>query len=225
MLRTTQNAFCPEAATAGGVGVADAVFLVFRKQFTVSAVEAGSEFEIIKLSAEGPVFFGVPDIRQRLLLHITEGAVGDLPADITHIGVAVVQQRHAGANLSVRPDEGHALPDKFAVAGFSDGWLVIEIQLEILLAHQTPDAVCCFRNVQIKEGEPDSGKNTALSGAGVHIHQAGIEHLILRCFICGGDIGYIHFIHQMLGDEKRELCQLVNVALHGNKGNAQRNAA
>ena len=92
LLRAAQHTLCPEAAAAGGMGIADAVFLVLFEQLAVSAVEAGSEFEIIKLSAEGSVFFGIPDIRQRLLLHIAEGAVGDLPADVVHIGIAVMQQ-------------------------------------------------------------------------------------------------------------------------------------
>ena len=120
MLRTTQHTLRPEAAAAGGVGIADAVFLVLGEQFAVSAVKAGGKFKIIELSAEYLIFPGIPDLRQRLLLHIAKAAVGDLPADVVQIGVAVVQQRHAGGNLTVCPDEGHALPDKLAVAGFPE---------------------------------------------------------------------------------------------------------
>lgn len=100
-LWTAQHTFRPKTAAAGGVGVADAVFFVFLKQLTMSAVKAGGELEIIELSAEHLVFSGIPDIRQRLLLHIAEGAKGNFPSDIVHISVTVVQQRHAGCNLSI----------------------------------------------------------------------------------------------------------------------------
>ena len=86
-LWTAQDALCPEAAATGGMGIADAVFLVFREQFAMSAIQAGSEIEIVKLPPKYPVFPGIPDIRQRLLLHISKGTVGDLPADIVHIGM------------------------------------------------------------------------------------------------------------------------------------------
>ena len=64
------------------MGIANAVLLVFREEFAVAAVEAGSKIEIIKLSAEGFVFPAVPDLGQCLLFHIAKGAVGDLPADV-----------------------------------------------------------------------------------------------------------------------------------------------
>ena len=75
MLRTTQHTLRPEAAAAGGVGIADAVFLVLGEQFAVSAVKAGGKFKIIEPSAEYLIFPGIPDLRQRLLLHIAEAAI------------------------------------------------------------------------------------------------------------------------------------------------------
>ena len=58
MLRTTQHALRPEAAAAGGVGIADAVFLVFLKQLAMSAVKAGGELKTIELSAESLICLG-----------------------------------------------------------------------------------------------------------------------------------------------------------------------
>ena len=224
-LRTAQHTLCPEAAAAGGVGVADAVFLICFKQLAMAAVEAGSKIKFVELSAEGFVFLTAPDFSQRLLLDVSEGTMGDFPADIVHIGIAVVQQRHAGTNLAIRPDKGHAFPDKFAVAGFPQHRLVVEIEVEILLSHQASDAICRFRDVHIKEGQPDSRQHTALTGTGVHIHKTCVQQFILGCFIGGRNIGNIDFINQMLGDEEGQLAELMHIALHGNEGNAQRNAA
>ena len=84
-LRTTEHAFGPEAAATGGVGIADAVFLVLFKQLAVAAVEAGCEFKIVKLSAEGLVFLAVPDFGQGLLHDIAVWA-GPLGRDIYRKG-------------------------------------------------------------------------------------------------------------------------------------------
>ena len=103
-LRAAQYPLCPEAAAAGGMGIADAVLLILLEQLTVAAVETGGKFKFIIFSAEGLVFPAVPDLGQGLLLDIAEGAVGDLPADIVHVSVAVVQQRHAGTHLAIGTD-------------------------------------------------------------------------------------------------------------------------
>ena len=220
-----QHTLCPEAAAAGGMGIADAVLLVFLEQLAMATVKAGGKIEFVELSAEGLIFLAVPHICQRLLLDIAEGAMGDLPADVVQIGIAVVEQRHAGAHLAVSPDKGHALPDKFAVAGFPQHRLVVEVEIEILLAHQICNALCCFGNVQIKERQPHRRQHTALAGAGVHIYKAGVQQFVLGCFIRGGNVGYVHLVHQVLGDEEGQLAKLMDIALHGNKGDPQRNAA
>ena len=150
-LRTAQHALCPEAAAAGGVGIADTVFPVLFKQLTVTAVETGGKIKFVELSSEGLIRFAVPDIRQRLLLDIAERAMSDLPADIVHIGIAIVEQGHTGTHLSVCPNEGHAFPDKLTVAGFPQHRLVVEIEIKILLPHKAADALGCFRNIHVKE--------------------------------------------------------------------------
>ena len=61
------------------MGITDATLLILLEQLTVAAVEAGGEIEFVKFSAEHLIFPAVPDIRQRLLLDITKGAMGDLP--------------------------------------------------------------------------------------------------------------------------------------------------
>ena len=71
------------------MGIADAVFFVFRKQFAVSTVKAGGKIKVIELSAEVFVFFGIPNVGQRLLLDTAETAVGDLTPHIVHVGIAV----------------------------------------------------------------------------------------------------------------------------------------
>ena len=43
--RAAQNALRPQAAAAGGMGIADAVLFVLREQLAVSAVDAGCKFE------------------------------------------------------------------------------------------------------------------------------------------------------------------------------------
>ena len=91
------------------MGIADTVFLVLFKQFAVTAVKTGRKIKFVKFSPEGLICFAVPDFLQSLLPDIAEGTVGDLPADVVHIGIAVVQQRHAGSNLPIRTDKGHAL--------------------------------------------------------------------------------------------------------------------
>ena len=116
--------------------------------------------------------------------------------------------------------QGQTLPS----AGFPQYRLVIEIEVEVLFLHQAADSVCGFGNVHIEERKPYRGQHTALSGAGVHVHKTGIQQLFLGCFIRGGDVGHIHLIHQMLGDEERQLGKLMYIALHGHEGNAQRNA-
>ena len=193
------------------MGIADAVFLVFREQLAVTAVDAGSKFKVIELSAEGFVFLTAPDFGQGLLLDVAEGTVGDLPADIVQIGVAVVQQGHAGTDLAVGPNEGHAFPDKLAVAGFAQHRLVIEIKIEILLAHEAADAVGRFPDVHVEVRQADGRQDAALAWAGIHVHEAGIEHLILRGFVRGGNVGHIHLIYQVLGDEEGQLCQLMEI--------------
>ena len=116
-LRAAQHALCPEAAAAGGMGIADTVLPVLLKQLAVAAVETGGKFKFIEFPAEGFIFPAVPDLGQGLLPDIAEGTMGDLPADIVHVSIAVVQQRHAGSNLPVSADKSHAFPDEFAVAG------------------------------------------------------------------------------------------------------------
>ena len=109
-LRAAKHALRPQATTAGGVGVTDAVFLVFRKQLTVAAVKAVSKLEIVELSAERFIFCAVPNVCQGPFFYIAERAVGDLPADSTHVSIAVVQQGHAGADRPHRPGRRSCLP-------------------------------------------------------------------------------------------------------------------
>ena len=146
------------------MGIADAVLLIFLEQLTMTAVEAGGKIEIVKFSAEGFIFPGIPDFCQRLLFDIAEGAMGDLPAHIAHIGIAVVEQCHAGAYFAVSPDEGHAFPDEFAVAGFPQHRLVVEIEVEVLFPHQTADAIGSFGDVHIEVRQTNRRQYAALAG-------------------------------------------------------------
>ena len=127
----------------------------------MTAVQAGGKVKLIKFFAEGFILPAVPNIFQRVFFYIAKRTMGDLPADIVHIGVAVVQQRHTGAHLSVSTDKGHTFPDEFAVSGLPQHRLIIKIQLKVLLAHQTADAVSSLRDVQVEKGKPHSGQHTA----------------------------------------------------------------
>ena len=69
---TAQHALGPEAAAAGGVGISDAVLLVFLKQLAVTAVKAGCKFKFVEFSAEGLVGRASPDVRQGLPPDIAE---------------------------------------------------------------------------------------------------------------------------------------------------------
>ena len=222
---TAQNALGPEAAAAGRVGIADAVLLVFREQLAVAAVKAGGKLEIVEFPPESPVLGAVPDLGDPKLVDAAEGAVGDLPLDIIQPGVAVVEQGHAGSHFAVGPEEGHALPDELAVSGPADHRLAVEVQVEILLGHQRPDALGGFGQLHVEIGQMDHRQDAVPAGTGVHVHKAGVEHLLLGAFVGGGDVGDVDLIDHVLGDEEGELCQLVGVAAHGHEGDAQADAS
>ena len=207
------------------MGIADAVLLVFRKQLAVAAVQAWCKIKGIELFPERRVFCAVPDLGEGLLLYIAEGAVGDLSPDASEPCVAIMKQRHAGRHTAVTADKRHAFLHKFAVAGFPQHRLVVEIEVEILLDHQASDAVGHFGDVHIKKRQTHRGQHTALAGAGVHIHKDGIEHFVLGLFVCRRNVGNIDLVDQILGDEIRQLRQLMHIALHCHKGDAQRQAA
>ena len=131
----TQDAFCPETAATGGMCISDAVFLILGKQLAMTAINTGREVKVIKLPAEGFVFCAVPDLRQGLLMNAAKGATADLALYVVQPCISVMQQRHAGTDLSVASDECHTLPDEFTVTGAAQYGLIVEVQMEILLAH------------------------------------------------------------------------------------------
>ena len=89
-LRTTQHAFCPQTAAAGGVGVADAVFTVIFKKLAVTAVNTRGKVERLKLATESPVRIAVPNFCYTGLHHIAKEMVIDRAAHVAQIGIAIV---------------------------------------------------------------------------------------------------------------------------------------
>ena len=214
-LRTTQHAFCPQTAAAGGMSVANAVFPVLFKELAMTAVNAGGKVEFFKLSAESSVCVAVPDGFYTGLRHIAEEMVVDGPADIAQIGIAIVQQSHTGTDIAVAANKGHTLPDKFAVGCLADHRLIVKAEMEILFRHQLGDPLRRFRNVHIQVRKPHRGKHAAFGWAGVHGHQVFIQHLLLGRLVGGGNVGDVDLIDEILGNEKRQVCQLVHIAFHG----------
>ena len=170
------------------MGIAEAVGGVVGKSLAMAAVHAGRKVEVIKLASESPVFIAVPNLSNAVFPDAAKGAVIYLAAHIAHVCVAVVQQSHAGADLAVTAHKAHTLTHKLAVGGLAQYGLTIEIQVEILLLHQCPDTLGRFRDVHIEEGQMHRGQDTVLAGAGVHIHKAGVKHLVLGGLVRGGNV-------------------------------------
>jgi hypothetical protein len=88
----------------------------------VAAVEAGGKVKFVKFSAEDFVFLTAPNFGQRCFLDVSEGAVGDFPANIVHMGIAALEngrpQTTGGKSIGVRLATGKIfLPWKVPAPG------------------------------------------------------------------------------------------------------------
>ena len=124
---TAEHTLCPEAAAAGGVGIADTVFFIVCKQFAVATVNAGGKLEIIELSAELFILCAVPNLRHTLLMDAAKSSAVNFAVSIVEPCVAIVEQCHTGTHLSVAADKGHAFPHKLTVRGLANDRLVIKV--------------------------------------------------------------------------------------------------
>ena len=108
------------------MGIADAVFPIVFKHLAMTAVNARGKIKFFKFPTECPVFIAIPNFCHTGLHDIAEKVMVNGPADIAQVGVAIVQQRHAGTHIAIATDKGHAFLDELAVRCLADDGLVIE---------------------------------------------------------------------------------------------------
>ena len=135
-----------------------------------------------------------------------------------------MQKRHAGANFAIAAHKAHALTNEFAVIAFANDWLTIERQNEILFRQHFRHSSRNLWNVHVKKRHVHLGQVVPF-GWRVRIGDAVIEHLLARRSIGRINIRKIDLIHTILGNENRQLRQLMHVAFHRYKSNTQANRA
>ena len=67
MLRAADQSLSPQAATAGRLGVAEAILPIFKGHLTTIANGAGGKVEILQAFSECTIVWVVPDTQQILL--------------------------------------------------------------------------------------------------------------------------------------------------------------
>ena len=116
-LRAADDALGPEAAATGGGIVAVTVGKALFPVLAQAAAVAGRELEIAYPAAEVGIVRGVPDLVQSLFRQIAEKVAAGLALLLAPVKGGIAQQGHAGADMAVELDEGHALVDEAAVPG------------------------------------------------------------------------------------------------------------
>ena len=166
---------------------------------------------------------GHPDLGQALSRRIAEKKVAaGLALFLAPVKGGVAQQGHAGADMAVEFDEGHALVDEAAAPGRPADALAGQVDAAHGGGEQAAQTFLGRRVLPVHERQVDARR--AFHGRGVAqapVHHVVVEHFRGRMLVRGDDVGDVDFVHLVIGGEIGQQGQLVGIALHDHEGHAQ----
>ena len=185
----------------GGI-VAEAVGKALFPVLAQAAPVAGRELEIAHPAAKVGIVRGVPDLVQSLFRQIAEKVAAGLALLLAPVKGGIAQQGHAGADMAVELDEGHALVDEAAVPGRPADALAGKVDAAHGGGEQAAQAFLGRRVLPVHERQVDARRTFHGRGiAQAPVHHVVVEHFRGRMLVRGDDVGDVDLVHLVVGGE------------------------